>query len=105
MKLLVFCYHNFTTFFYCFSNTLCYPNSMKHAKEIKALVAKAKQLNAKIAELKETYAELDQVTLQLEAMGFNQGHGAQLVDNFYCKNVSFKVVGINRYELKFKGAK
>lgn len=74
---------------------------MNKTDKIKKLLRRAKALDKKIKAAKLLYKEMDELVVDLKALGFKSGLGAVLVDNFAEGNVCFRNVGVKRHELKF----
>jgi hypothetical protein len=74
------------------------------AANIQTLLTRADAIMTVLENDKPLYEELDNITLQLKALGFEQGAiGTRLlalVDNFAEKNTAFRPCGVKRFELK-----
>ncbi len=73
-------------------------------------IARVLELQAELDLRKELYAELDRLTLELHAEGFQseelgEGLRIELVDNFKDGNTVFRVAGVKHYELKIRKIK
>ena len=79
------------------------------SSDIEAKLKKLLDLTEALEARKALYDELDQLTLELQAQGFDhavfEGKDITLVDNFNVKNVVFRPAGVRRYECKIKDAK
>lgn len=74
-----------------------------------AKLARVLELQRELDVRKELYAELDRLTLELQAEGFVSeeldGLILELVDNFKSGNTVFRPAGVKRYELKVRKVK
>ena len=79
-------------------------NEHKHDKKLAELIRLTEALDAR----KALYDELDRVTLELKAEGFEhaifRGKEITLQDNFSEKNVQWRMAAVRRYEAKVKDA-
>lgn len=68
-------------------------------KDVTNLCVEAQNILSAIADIKKLYARLDTITLQLLDQDLSK-HKLCIVDNFSEKNVSWKMCGISRWEIK-----
>lgn len=77
--------------------------------ETKQILKRVIDIQRELDLRKDLYAELDMLTMQLQAEGFEsadlQGLHIELVDNFAKGNTVFRVAGVKHYEIKIKEAK
>lgn len=78
-------------------------------KQTKEILARVIEIQRELDIRKALYDELDMLTEQLVAEGFQAGgiDGSiiTMVDNFADKNTVFRPAGVKRFELKVKGVK
>lgn len=65
------------------------------------LIQEAKEVYLQLEANKELYQRMDDIIAELIELNFQGGDGVSLVDNFKSKNISWKVTGVRRFELKF----
>lgn len=70
--------------------------------KLAALEKKALAIMRKLEATKKLYSQLEDVTLELERLGFDHGTKLYLFDNFSEKNVCFRPAAIRRFELREK---
>lgn len=77
--------------------------------ETKQILKRVIDLQRELDVRKALYDELDMLTEQLQADGFQHaeldGLVIDLVDNFADRNTVFRVAGVKHYEIKIKGVK
>lgn len=78
-------------------------------EDVRYLLSELKEIEKRIDESKVLYVKRDELTLQLQKLGFvkleHEGVRYELTDNFASSNVAYRAAFVRRYELKIKELK